>query len=159
MVMDVSEAAQDEGENVSVTLMELGSQWPDRLDVIPSTTFENIVMAQDAAESPEAFASRATRRLEDVRASGHRLRSAILLVGGAFGKGSPVVRSRLGMIVGGFLPKGGSLTFVGDDHLSADERADLASVAASLSEYFGPEGPGVRLQLELRHERARGNAN
>lgn len=151
--MDVSEATKDPGENVSVTLMERGSEWPDRLDVVPSAIIENIVMAQDAAESPEGFARRAARRLAEIRASGHRLKSATLLVGRGSGNGSPIVHSRLAMIIGRFLPKEGSLTIVGDDHLSAGERADLASVAAALSEYFGPDGPSVRLELELRQER------
>lgn len=126
--------------------MERGSRWPEG-DVIPFAAFENIVMAQAATETPEAFASRATRRLANVRASGHRLKSATLVVSGSSGASSPISHGHLAMIVGGSLPKGGKLTLIGDDHLTADERAGLASVAATLSEHFGPDGPGIRLVL------------
>lgn len=157
--MDIAEAANDEGQDVSVTLMERGSQWPERRYAIPFASFENIVLAQDAAESPEAFVTRATRRLAEVRASGHQLKCATLVVGSRSGERSPVVHGRLALLIGGFLPKEGNLTLVGDDHLSADERADLASVAAALSEYFGPDGPCVRLLLEPRHERGGSSLN
>ena len=152
--MNVSKATNDEGENVSITLMERGSQWPDPGDVFSSATFENIVMAQGAAETSEAFAGRATRRLADVQAAGQHLKSATLVVSGASGESSPVIHSRLAMILGGLLQKDGKLTLVGDAHLSTEQRADIASVAAALSEYFGPEGPGVRLSLEPHHDAA-----
>lgn len=154
MVMDTSEAAKDEDEIVSITLLERGSHWPEGLDTVPPATFENVVLAQCADESTDAFVSRASRRLLDIRASGHQLKAATVLVGAGSDKGSPIVHSRLAMLVGRFLPKEGRLTLVGDDNLSAAERADLASIAATLSEHFGPEGPGIRLHLELRHERA-----
>lgn len=142
--MDMSKATQDD-EKVSITLMERGSQWPGRVELVAAASFENIVMAQGVGETPEAFLGRATRRLADVHASGHHLQSATLVVSRA--PGSPIVHSRLAMILGESLPKGGKLTLVGDDRLTAEDRADLGSVAATLSEYFGADGPGVRLLL------------
>lgn len=144
--MDATDTAADGTDGASITLMERGSQWPENANVIPSTTSENIVMVQGANESPNAFAARVTSRLNEVRAAGWPLKSATLLASGP-PESSLIAHGRLAATLGRFLSKEGTLTLVGNEALPSDACAELAGIAAALSEFFGPE-PGVRLVLE-----------
>ena len=146
--MDATDTSADGSDSVSITLMERGSKWPESACVIPSTTSENIVMVQGANEPPNAFAARVTGRLNEVRAAGWPLKSATLLASGP-SESSLIVHGRLAATVGRFLSKNGTLTLVGNEALPPDARAELAGIAAALSEFFGP-GHSVRLVLEPR---------
>ena len=138
--MDATDTATDGSDGVSITVMERGSQWPERASVIPSTTSENIVMVQGANEFPDAFAARVTGRLDHVRATGRPLKSAMLLATCPL-ESSLIAHGRLAATASRFLSNAGTLTLVGDEALPLEARAELAGIAPALSEFLGPDRP------------------
>ncbi len=146
---EVGEVEEVEGTDVVLIAMELGSLWPTWARTSASNA---VVVAQQPAEPPWAFARRVTHRISRLWATRCKIRKAVVAVGPASDVDSFAARCIIARSVIGSMPAVDDAEIVLSAHEphASELRHELLGLAGALCEQL----QGTELSVSVRFDTA-----
>ena len=135
---------------LSVVVLELGSTWPPWLVEYQKHAPNSIVVAQSAGESGDDFASRITRKMDEIGSHDALIHAGLLVCNGALDAESVAGRQRIcSALLHVMLQKQhGELVLAGDTTANDQVRHALFALAGTLCDELRGTEVSVRVRFD-----------